>query len=373
MKNRTILLAAGGTGGHLFPAVAVAEELSKIAPLASSLVLDKVNYKTHLITDLRCKNYLPENLPAQVHIIDIHLKMSGVLNKALSLWNLSKACIKALFLVKKLKPSVVVGFGGYPSFPVLLAAKILKVPIILHEQNCFLGKSNRFFAKTAKVIALSYKETTNINSHTRSKIIITGDIVRPAIENLTAQYQHDSKVFNLFAFGGSQGAKVFSKLIPEALKVLRDLEPNLKIKIVQQVGLEDHARLEAYYNAIGIEHELANFFHNMAEIYSKTQLVIARSGASTIAELVHAGVPAIFIPYPLAMDDHQYFNAKAIADSGAGWCYRQENLTAEILAQKLQTLITNRKELLAASKNLTKRKKKGAAKYLADTVVKIIN
>jgi len=358
-NKKTILLAAGGTGGHLFPAIALAEKLLKS------------DCSIHLITDRRCQPYLNDDLPIIPHIIDLHLKMSGLLNKVRSAAAILIACIKAFFLLNKIKPDVIIGFGGYPSFPAMFVAKILNIPMIIHEQNCFLGKSNRFFAESAKLIALSYQETVNIDLKFKDKLLFTGDIVRSMIRNLPEKQDFDSEDFHLFIFGGSQGAKIFSSLMPKAIEELLKLNPKLKLSITQQVNARDKAQLAACYESIGIKYELSEFFHDMDKIYAKSQLVIARSGASTIAELTSIGLPAIFIPLPHAMEDHQYFNAKAIETSNAGWCYRQNDISVFILAQKINELIINRNLLKTASNNLLKRKTDGA-QYLADTVLKII-
>ena len=358
-KKKSIVLAAGGTGGHLFPALALAEEFENAA------------IDIYLITDLRCKKYLAPNLKIKPHIFDFHLKMTGLSNKLISLWRLSNVCIKTLLLIGRLKPDIIIGFGGYTSFPSLLAAKVLRIPFIVQEQNCFLGKSNRLFAKSARIIALSYKETSNVSIYDKRKIVVTGDLVRSSIRNLPIKNNFDNEEFRLFIFGGSQGAKVFSQIIPEAITQLLKLNPSLKIYITQQVSEDDQKELSTIYGQLGLKYVLSPFFHNMAEIYSQTDLVISRSGASTVAELVNAGVPAIFIPFPYAMEDHQYFNAKAIENSKAGWCFRQEDVTAQILAQKIYELVANRTMLKEASKNLLDRRNNGA-KYLADTVLKII-
>ncbi len=359
LYKKSIVLAAGGTGGHLFPALALAEEF------------DNSVVEVHLITDLRCQKYLTQNQPIKTHIFDFHLKMTGLLNKIISLWRLSNVCIKTLLLIIQLKPNIVIGFGGYTSFPSLLAAKVLRIPYIVQEQNCFLGKSNRLFAKSAKIIALSYKETSNVSVYDNEKVVITGDLVRSSIRNLSIKNNFDNKEFGLFVFGGSQGAKVFSKIVPEAIIELLKLNPKLKIRITQQASQDDQKEISEIYDKLGIKYVLSPFFHNMAEIYTKTDLVISRSGASTVAELVSIGIPAIFIPFPYAMEDHQYFNAKAIEDSKAGWCFRQEEVTPIILAQKICELVVDRKLLKETSKNLLNRKNNGA-KYLADTVLKII-
>ena len=358
-RKKSIVLAAGGTGGHLFPALALAEEF------------EDTDIDVHLITDLRCKKYLPANHQIEPHIFDFHLKMTGLANKVISLWRLSNVCIKTLLLIGRLKPDIIIGFGGYTSFPSLLAARVLRIPFIVQEQNCFLGKSNRLFAKSARIIALSYKETSNVSIYDNRKVVITGDLVRSSIRNLPIKNTFDNEEFRLFIFGGSQGAKVFSQIIPEAITELLKLNPGLKIHITQQVSQEDQKKLSTIYCQLGIKYLLSPFFHNMAEIYSETDLVISRSGASTVAELANVGIPAIFIPFPYAMEDHQYFNAMAIENSKAGWCFRQEDVTAHILAQKIYELVANRTMLKEASKNLLNRKNNGA-KYLADTVLKII-
>lgn len=357
-KQHKILLAAGGTGGHLFPAIAVAEEL------------ERRKIPAHLITDQRCAKYLTPDLPVESHIINIHIKMSGLIAKIKSLTALLFACFHAIILLRKIKPSLVIGFGGYPSFPSLFAAILLGVPIVIHEQNCFFGKSNRIFARFAKIIALSYKETKNINPKFKNKIIFTGDIVRSKIYNLPPKKTFGGKRFHLFIVGGSQGAQIFSKLVPSAIKKLKKLNPQLNISITQQAAKTDQDTISKIYTKLGIKHELAEFFHNMPELYKKSQLVIARSGASTIGELTAIGLPAIFVPFPYAAEDHQYFNAKALADSGAAWCYRQEKISDSILAQKIHELTTNKKLLEKASIELLSRKNNGA-EYLVDTVLEI--
>ena len=357
--KKTIVLAAGGTGGHFFPAIALAEELAKSG------------HNIHLITDRRCEKYITENMPIIPYITNLHIKMSGIFNKIKSIYQLIAACAKTIILFLKLKPSIVIGFGGYPSFPAMLAASFFKIPIVIQEQNCFLGKSNRIFAKHARLIALSYKETSNVPSVFKDKIIHTGDIIRETIKKLPEKQSFNSKIFKLFIVGGSQGALIFSKLIPETIQALKKLGPEIKIRITQQVSDEHKLQTLQSYDELGVECELQSFFHNIHDIYYNSDLVIARSGASTIAELTAIGLPAIFIPFPYSAEDHQTFNAMALVNNNASWCYNQKDITPEILAKKLYELITNRNLIQQASQNLLKRKTDGT-KYLADTVLKII-
>ncbi len=358
-NDKIILLSAGGTGGHLFPALALAEEL----------LLSKSNVQ--LITDTRCEKYISKDLGFKVNVIDFHLKTNSIFNKIIALHKIVFTCFKHIFLIRKIKPKVIIGFGGYTSFPAIFAARILNIPYVLVELNCFLGKANRVFTNKAHLIALTYKETVNVSHIPHERVMYTGDLVRSAIRSLPVKNNFDRKAFHLFVFGGSQGAKIFSELIPAAMERIINSSPNTQIEITQQAKIEDHGRLNNFYQELGIKHTISDFFHNIHEIYADSDLAITRSGSGTVAELVTIGLPSIFIPFPYAMEDHQYYNAKALEDSGASWCYRQETLTPEILANKILTLINNRKLLIDASENMIKRKSNGT-KYLADTVLKII-
>lgn len=357
--DKIILLSAGGTGGHLFPALALAEEL----------LLSK--NKVQLITDTRCQKYINKDLGFKVNVIDFYLKMNSIFNKIISLYKIIFSCFKHVFLIKKISPKVIIGFGGYTSFPAIFAARILNIPYVLVELNCFLGKANRLFTDKAHLIALTYKETVNVGHIHKDKIIYTGDLVRSAIRNLPIKDNFNKEVFKIFVFGGSQGAKIFSELIPTAIEKILQSNPNTQIEIIQQAKIEDHDRLNNFYQKLRVKHTISDFFHNIHEIYADSDLAITRSGSGTVAELVTIGLPSIFIPFPYAMEDHQYYNAKALEDSGASWCCRQETLTPEILANKILALINNRKLLINASENMIKRKSNGT-KYLADTVLKII-
>jgi UDP-N-acetylglucosamine--N-acetylmuramyl-(pentapeptide) pyrophosphoryl-undecaprenol N-acetylglucosamine transferase len=221
------------------------------------------------------------------------------------------------------------------------------------------------------LIALSYKETDNIPKEYKGKIIHTGDIIRTSIRNLPEKKNFNSPIFNLFVVGGSQGALIFSRLIPDTIERLKKLNQDIQINITQQVSDEHAESIAKRYKALGIEHNLQRFFHNIVDIYSKSDLVIARSGASTIAELTSVGLPAIYVPLPSAAENHQAFNASALVNDNASWSYAQSHITPDILARKLNELIKDRSQITAASKNLLTRKSNGA-KYLADTVLKII-
>ncbi|WP_375333089.1 MULTISPECIES: undecaprenyldiphospho-muramoylpentapeptide beta-N-acetylglucosaminyltransferase [unclassified Candidatus Tisiphia] len=358
MKN--IIVAGGGTAGHLFPAIALGEELMKRG------------YELHLITDVRCQKYLTEDLKLIPHIINFRLPPKGLFNKFKLLISLLIITFKMLLLLVKIKPYAIIGFGGYPTFPPLLAAVFLRIPIIVYEQNCFIGKANRFFLKYARKVALTYDETKNYDILDKNKKLVIGNIVRENVKNLKVRNDFGNDPFRIFIFGGSQGAKIFSTLVPEAIQILVQSNPDIKLHITQQASIEDHDNIAKIYAQLKIPYKLADFFYDMDQQYASQELVISRAGASTISELCYVGLPAIFIPLPSASENHQFYNAKALEDSGAGWCFEQNDVTAEKLASKLLVLVRNRDILQQTSHQLLKKKNDGSM-VLADAVEEIIS
>ncbi|MDR0296390.1 MAG: undecaprenyldiphospho-muramoylpentapeptide beta-N-acetylglucosaminyltransferase [Rickettsia sp.] len=358
MKN--IIVVGGGTAGHLFPAIALGEELIKRG------------YKLHLITDIRCQKYLTEDLKLILHIINFRSPAKGLFNKFKLLFSLLFVTFKMLLLLVQVKPYVIIGFGGYLTVPPLIAAVLLRIPIVIYEQNCFIGKANRFFLRCARKVALTYEETKNCNIVDNDKKLVIGNIVRENVKNLKVRDNFGNDTFRIFIFGGSQGAKIFSTLVPEAIKVLVQSNPDVKLHITQQAPLEDLDNIAKIYSELNIPHKVSDFFYDMEQQYASQELVISRAGASTISELSYIGLPAIFIPLPFATENHQFYNAKALEDSGAGWCFEQNKITAKKLADKLLVLVQNRDILGWASRELLKRKNDGS-RILADTVEEIIS
>lgn len=328
-STKTVLLAAGGTGGHLFPAVAVGEKLTELG------------HSVHLVTDKRCKKYLSD-IKFKVSINDLYFSNISFLHRLMIPFKILKSLVEAFFRIKRIKPVLVVGFGGYPTFPILLVAKLLGIDIILHEQNCFLGKVNKLFSPYAKMLATSYKNTQNIPPLIEKNpeiLLYTGAIIRQQIVNLPKKnFDEYNSDFTIFVFGGSQGASFFSEIMPDVAAIL--VKKTLKIRIIQQARSGEQKMLAKIYSSLGIKYELASFFYNIEEIYNKSDTVIARSGSGTLAELTYIGMPAIYIPYPDAADDHQYYNAKSLSDDGAAFVIRQQDCTASFLADKILDLIS---------------------------------
>lgn len=360
-KNKNlILLAAGGTGGHFFSAVAMAEELSALE-----------NIDLEIVTDKRCEKYLITT-DFKSHIIDLYINVRGFRNKVKTCFLLMAAFIRAFRFLLRKKPKLVIGFGGYPSFPIMFASQILGVPTIIYEQNSLMGKTNLALASRVKFILLAYKETKYIDREDSSKQIFIGDLIRSKVKQLPQKTEFLGEEFVLLVIGGSQGAKFFSELIPQMIRIIKANNPQIKIKIIQQVAKTEQQKVIDTYESLAIEHEVADFFTDIYDKYLQAHLVVARAGASTIAELTQIGLPALYIPLPSATDDHQYWNAKALEQEGASWCYRQSEITPEFFAKKITEIYNNRQLLKSASLQLLSRKKT-MMHNLSDTVFKIIS
>jgi UDP-N-acetylglucosamine--N-acetylmuramyl-(pentapeptide) pyrophosphoryl-undecaprenol N-acetylglucosamine transferase len=354
-----VLLAAGGTGGHLFPAYALAEELGRR------------DYLVDLATDMRGDRYGTGFPARKIHQIpSATLASKSPVAIAQTVWTLSRGIGTAVRLLGEIRPSVVIGFGGYPTFPPLMAAKLRGIKTALHEQNAVLGRANRMLAARVDAVATSFERVKFLDGALTEKARFTGNPVRDVvIECATRPYwtPDASETVQLLVFGGSQGARFFSDTLPPALELL---PPDLKtrLKVVQQAREEDLERVRQAYKISGIHAEVAPFFANLPEIMANSQLVVARAGASTIAELTVVGRPSILVPLPHALDNDQLQNASQLAESGGAWCIEQGELTPERLARDLQRLISTPSLLLEAAKAAKAQGRPDAVARLADLV-----
>jgi UDP-N-acetylglucosamine--N-acetylmuramyl-(pentapeptide) pyrophosphoryl-undecaprenol N-acetylglucosamine transferase len=337
MNKPSVLLAAGGTGGHLFPALALAQELAR-----RGVPVD-------LATDRRAERYGGE-FPARslYQIPSATLTRRTPLSMARTAWILARGVRAAYRLLTAIRPAVVVGFGGYPSLPPLIAAYLRRIPTVLHEQNAVLGRANRLLARQVDAIATSFETVACLPGQATAKVRLTGNPVRDAVLQCAAQPWRAPEVgapFSLVVFGGSQGARFFSDVLPAALPLLPD-EIRRRLWVSQQCREEDLGRVEDAYSRSGIECELAAFFPDLAQRMADAHLVIARAGASTVAELAVIGRPSILVPLPHALDNDQLRNATRLAESGGAWCIEQKDLTPERLAREIERVV-RRPELLA--------------------------
>jgi UDP-N-acetylglucosamine--N-acetylmuramyl-(pentapeptide) pyrophosphoryl-undecaprenol N-acetylglucosamine transferase len=354
------LIAAGGTGGHLFPAEALA------------LALAKRGWRIHLATDHRAEAYGHDFPAEKVHIIASATMARSPVAGARALFRLGLGYLAARRLVRDLKPAVAVGFGGYPTVPPMLAAARAGVPTVIHDQNAVLGRANRFLAPRATAIAVSFARVDG-SGKANPRLVETGNPVRPPVleaAKIAYSERRPRDPFNLLVFGGSQGARFLSELLPAAVALLpKDLRTRLRI--VQQARAEDLDRLSAAYAAMRITADLQPFFRDLPQRIANSHLVVCRSGASTIAELAAIGRPAIMVPLPGAIDQDQKANAEVLARAGGGWMAEQRDMTPERLAGELRASIDEPGTLSAAAAAARRVGRPDAVERLADLVERI--
>lgn len=351
-EPRLIVLTAGGTGGHVFPAEALAGELARRG------------FRLALITDRRGHAYRGALADIPTHRIRAGgIAGRGILSKAWSLFEIVIGLVQARALLRRMRPAAVVGFGGYASAPAMLAATRLGIPTAVHEQNAVLGRANRLLARSVSRIATSFAETRHAG-----RAVLTGMPVRPPVAALAcAPYPAFDGAIRLVVIGGSQGARVLSEVVPAALARLPE-DLRRRIEVSQQCRPEDLEAVRAAYAGTGIAATLESFFGDIPERLAKAHLAIARSGSSTVAELQVIGRPAILVPYPFATDDHQTANAQAVAAAGGGWLVPQPEFTAETLAARLAALLDSPESLAEAAAHARAAGMPDAAARLADLV-----
>ncbi|MCW6511117.1 undecaprenyldiphospho-muramoylpentapeptide beta-N-acetylglucosaminyltransferase [Lichenifustis flavocetrariae] len=330
-RDRPILLAAGGTGGHLFPAEALARALS-----ARGLAVE-------LMTDTRALAYAGSFPARAVHAVPSATPSGrSVLTKAKASLQLGLGTLKAWRLLGTIRPRVVVGFGGYPTVPPLVAASWRRVPVLLHEQNAVMGRANRFLARRATQIATGFPHLGKAGPEITAKTTHTGNPIRPAVL-AAAELPYpplEDGLLRLLVTGGSQGARVMADVVPPALVSL-PADLRARLRVVQQARGEDETRVRGAYENAGIAAEVAPFFANLPERIAEAHLVIGRSGASTVSELAIIGRPSILIPLPGALDQDQAANAAILGDIGAAAVVPQKDFTPKLLADELQRCLAD--------------------------------
>ncbi|MCD6034950.1 MAG: murG [Rickettsiales bacterium] len=356
----TIFLATGGTGGHIFPAQALAE------------ILIARGHKPILITDKRFDDRYKKGAFADIPIYTIPCASlsGGLIGKLKGAVRLGLGIIRSGYLLAHLKPDAVVGFGGYPSFPPLLMATQFGVPSIIHEQNALLGRVNRFLSTKISALATGFPEVKGIPTSARSRTYPTGNPVRAnvqALRSMTYMPPRDTGKIHILITGGSLGATVFGEVVPKAIAALPDAL-RARLVITQQCRKDDEAEITGYYAGLGISATVAPFFVDLPRHMETAQLVIARAGASTVTELAVAGRPSILVPYPHAMDDHQTENARALAAAGGAWVIPQPEFTSNALTALLESLFREPVRLEKAAKAAYQVGQPEAAKNLADLV-----
>ncbi len=355
--SKVAVVAAGGTGGHLFPAQALAEALARRG------------WRIVLATDERGALYAHE-FPAErrLALSAATYRKGDPIGMIAAAGNILQGVMQARKAFTVTPPSVVVGFGGYPSVPGLLAALSMGVPTVIHEQNAVLGRVNRALAPHVKAVACAFPTLEKASSKVRARVHVVGNPVRPEIRALYAQpYPPTDGNLNLLITGGSQGAQLLSELLPQAVLRLPDAL-RARLKVQQQTRRESlEGAIETYKEAV-VEAEIAPFFRDMAGRLAKAHLVVGRAGASTCCEIAVAGRPAILVPLKIATDDHQRFNAKLLADAGAAEVATEEVLTVDVMTRALQTLLSSPERLTRMAAAAHSVAVPDGAEHLADLV-----
>jgi UDP-N-acetylglucosamine--N-acetylmuramyl-(pentapeptide) pyrophosphoryl-undecaprenol N-acetylglucosamine transferase len=357
-----ILLAAGGTGGHLFPAEALGVELIKRG------------LRVRLATDARALRYSGLFTPENIDVVPSEtVRGRNPVSLARTAFMLGYGTLVAANLVRRLKPSAVVGFGGYPTVPPLMAAKLLGIPGVIHDANAVLGRANRFLSGRVNAIATSLPGVLDRDPDLAGKTTTVGTPMRPAVLAAAAlpfASPESNGPLRLLVVGGSQGARVMSDIVPPAIE---RLEPALwrRLVVTQQVRDEDMARVRAVYDRLNINAELAPFFSDLPARLASSHLVVSRSGAGTVAELAAIGRPSILVPLPGAIDQDQFANAGVLSQADAALRIAQSDFTPDRLASEISALAAEPARLTAMAANARKAGRLDAAERLADLVMKV--
>ncbi|MEM1131897.1 MAG: undecaprenyldiphospho-muramoylpentapeptide beta-N-acetylglucosaminyltransferase [Pseudomonadota bacterium] len=356
--SRHYVLAAGGTGGHMIPAYSLGEELMQRG------------HRVALLTDERGAKIPGIFEEGQVHILPTGRLSGGPLAKLKGLRSIWTARKMALELMKTFQPTAVVGFGGYPALPTLLAAHRVKLPTIVHEQNAVFGRVNRLMARKVGAIATAYKKVERLDSKYADKVHVVGNPVRQAILDIRTQdfppFLPDG-IFRVLVTGGSQGASILSDVVPDGLAML-PTHLRRRLQVTQQCREEDIDKVRERYAAHEIPAELATYLNDLPDRLAWSHLFIGRAGASTVAELTVAGRPAILVPLPIATDNHQTFNVKDMVEAGGARSIQQPQFTAKELAKQIQKMAMDPASLENAALAAHKCGYPNATQDLADLV-----
>ncbi len=353
-RGPLIVLAAGGTGGHLFPAESLARELQ----LRGCAV--------ELISDDRVTEFASSFPADAVHeVTSGTVTGKGLVGKLMGSIALARGVWECRGLLKRLQPQAVVGFGGYPTVPPVLAATLLKIPTILHEQNAVMGRANRFLSGRVSRIATGFTidpRFVHVGNPVRAAVLEAARTAMPPL--------HRNDPLRLLVFGGSQGARIMGEIVPPAIAGLSQ-EDRQRLHVTQQVRQEDLERVKAAYESLGVASDCAPFFRDLPQRMAASHLVIGRSGASTVAELAVIGRPSILVPLPGSLDQDQAANARVLADGGAAQIMPQATFTPTALGQRLTELLADPESLMAIAAKAKDMGISDAASRLADVTLQV--
>ena len=371
--KKNLLVVAGGTGGHIYPSLSLIDKMS--------------NYNFVIITDQRGSKYYKSffekkslNFKIFTHKVSSPSN-KNIIQKIISLLQISISLIKSLLIILFKKPDVVIGFGGYPTIAPMIASKICSIPSIIHEQNAIIGRVNSLLSKISNILALSFADTKKVGNV--KNIIFTGNPVRKEFEEISHIKfikSISNKPFTILIYGGSLGASYFSKQLTSIICKLPE-KIKKEIKIIQQVRAEDLETVRNKYKTNKIEAEISTFFHNISDKFLIAHFIITRSGGSTVAEILATYKPAIFVPLPNSLDNHQYENAKFLESNDCGWIFDEINNSKNDFEKLIRDIFQNKQKLRTVSQNISNlsqtlsnlRKSKTSSDYLSDLISEITN
>jgi UDP-N-acetylglucosamine--N-acetylmuramyl-(pentapeptide) pyrophosphoryl-undecaprenol N-acetylglucosamine transferase len=358
MTKKKILIATGGTGGHVFPAYSLANYL-----------MNK-NFIVKLTTDKRGLKYLKnyKNLDL-IEIPSSPLNKKNILKFSFSILTVIFSIIKSLSFLLSNRPSIVFGMGGYASFPICIAASILRIKFIIYENNLIIGKANKYLLPFANRIFVSYKELEGVSKKYNNKIIKTGNILREEIINSDNQINRFDDL-KILVLGGSQAAKIFADELPQIFE--KSKNSGLSIKVYQQCQKEQNDQLSQFYEKAKIDYEIFNFTDKIVEYYAKVNLVITRSGASVLGELINFKIPFISIPLPTSADNHQFKNAEFYLKKGYGYLLEEKDIKNK-LYDLIKSIFNNKSSISNILSNQRQHSDKNIFKNLNVQIEKILN
>jgi UDP-N-acetylglucosamine--N-acetylmuramyl-(pentapeptide) pyrophosphoryl-undecaprenol N-acetylglucosamine transferase len=335
--SKRIVIMAGGTGGHIFPALAVAQYL-----------IDKGWQVSWLGTQKGLESrVIPENGIVIDYLSVAGIRGKGLLSKIMAVFRLCKACVQAAKVLRQRKPDVVLGMGGFVAGPGGLMAKLLGIPLVIHEQNRVVGTTNRLLARLANRVLEAFPDSFKKSQ----QAVCTGNPLRKQfLAELNNEKTIGQEGIKLLVIGGSQGAQILNEVVPEAMRLI-DL-PAIQVK--HQTGAAMQAQVAGRYQALGINAHTPAFINDIVAVYQWADILICRAGAMTVSEVAAVGIPAIFIPLPNAIDDHQTANAKYLTDANAGILLMQKDLNAENLAKQIMMMLKNTKTIALAARQLAR-------------------
>jgi len=340
--NKKIIFSGGGTGGHIFPAINLMKHF-----------FDK-GYKVILVTDERGNNFIKNYSEFKSYILKAGTPTNkNLIKKFFSLFLIFYSIVKSILILKKEKPNLIFGFGGYVSFPISFASRFFNFPLVIYENNVILGRSNKYLSFFSKKILLAKKIVENFPEQHKHKTYEVGSILNKSIINSSSyKINNDKKKFSILILGGSQGAEIFGKIIPKVVKMIKD--KGHEIEINQQCTKDQKNSLIDFYKKNNIKNYIFEFDKNILKLILSSNIAVTRCGASTTAELAYTSTPFIAVPLPNSIDNHQYLNAKYYEDKGCCWLLEQSNFNTENLFNLIIETIKNENKLENIRENLKK-------------------